>query len=38
MINFFLEKSDTQTKIAMIHAVDTKLYLDDYHLFCDKSL
>lgn len=33
MINFLLEK----TKIAMIHAVDTELYLHGCNLFCDKD-
>lgn len=38
MITFFLEKSKSQTKIAMIHAIDMELYLHDCNLFCDKGL
>lgn len=38
MINFFLEKSNTHTKITMIHAIDTELCLDTCNLFCDEGL
>ena len=37
MITFFLEKSNTQRKIKVIHIIDTELYLHDCNLYCDKD-
>ena len=37
MVTFFLEKSNTQPKIKIIHIIDTELYLHDCNLSCDKN-